>query len=155
MKARCYNKKNCNYNYYGGRGIKVCDEWLNSYKSFEKWAQENGYKKELTLDKINNNGNYEPQNCRWVNQRIQNINKRPNKKNQLGFVGIKLSNNKKTYYGSVKINNKDYYTGCSNNIVEAAIMRNNYIVDNNLDNELNDLSKYLDNYNMELRYEPK
>lgn len=155
MKSRCYNKNNCNYKYYGGRGIKVCDEWVHNFKNFEKWALENGYKKELSLDKINNNGNYEPNNCRWVNQRVQNINKRPSIPNKTGFVGIRLSNNKKTYYGSVKINNKDYYTGCSIDIVKAAIMRNNYIIDNKLDNQLNDLKKYKNKYDMELRYEPR
>lgn len=157
MKGRCYNKNNCNYKYYGARGIKICEEWLgkNGYKNFEKWALENGYKKELSLDKIDNNGNYSPNNCRWTNQRIQNINKRPSIKNKSGFVGVRMHSSKTFYYGSVKINNKDYYTGSSKNIIIAAIMRNNYIIDNHLDNELNDLSQYVNEYDMEIRYEPK
>ena len=153
-----YRHKNKKYyKDYGGRGIKVCDEWLgeNGYNNFKKWALENGYKKELSIDKINNDGNYSPDNCRWVNQRIQNINKRPSVKNSSGFVGVRKHSNCNKYYGSVKINDKGYYTGMSDDIIIAAIMRNNYIIDNNLDNELNDLSQYADKYDMEVRYEPK
>ena len=145
MKSRCYNKNKKNYKYYGGRGIKVCDEWLG----------ENGYKKELSLDKIDNNGNYSPNNCRWVNQRIQNINKRPSVKNSSGFVGVRKHSCSNRYYGSVKINNKGYYTGMSDDIIITAIMRNNYIIDNNLDNELNDLSQYENEYDMTIRYHKK
>lgn len=154
MKQRCYNKKNCNYKYYGARGIKVCDEWLgeNGFKNFEKWALQNGYKKELSLDKIDNSGNYSPQNCRWVTQRIQNINKRPSIKNTSGFVGVRKHSDCNEYYGSVKINDKAYYTGMSKDIVIAAIMRNNYIIDNKLDNELNDLSEYKNEYDLTIRF---
>ena len=157
MKSRCYNKNKKNYKYYGGRGIKVCDEWLgkNGYNNFKKWALENGYKKELSIDKRNNDGNYSPDNCRWVNQRIQNINKRPGTPNTSGFVGVRIHFCKNRYYGSVKINNKAYYTGMSDDIVIAAIMRNNYIIDNNLDNELNDLSQYENEYDMTIRYHKK
>lgn len=157
MKGRCYNSNNCNYRHYGARGIKVCDEWLgkDGYKNFEKWSLENGYKKELSLDKINNNDDYSPNNCRWTTKRIQNINKRASKKNTSGFVGIRIHSSKTCYYGSVKNNNKNYYTGCSKDIIITAIMRNNYIIDNHLDNELNDLSQYIDKYDMEIRYESK
>ena len=157
MKGRCYNPNNYNYKHYGARGIKVCDEWLgkDGYKNFEKWALENGYKKELSLDKINNDGNYNPENCRWVNQRIQNINKRPGTPNTSGFVGVRIHSCKNRYYGSVKINDRAYYTGMSDDIIVAAIMRNNYIIDNHLDNELNDLTQYADKYDMEVRYEPR
>lgn len=157
MKSRCYKKSNCNYKYYGARGIKVCNEWLgeNGYKNFENWSFENGYKKELSLDKINNDGDYSPNNCRWTTKRIQNINKKPSTSNTSGFVGIKMHSSKIGYYGTIKINNKDYYTGYSKDIIIAAIMRNNYIMDNHLDNELNDLSQYIDKYDMEIRYEPK
>ena len=118
MKGRCYNPNNCNYKYYGGRGIKVCNEWLgkNGYKHFEEWALQNGYKKELSLDKINNNDNYSPNNCRWVTKRIQNINKRPSTPNTSGFVGIRIHACKNRYYGSVKINDKSFYTGMSDDI---------------------------------------
>lgn len=76
MKYRCNNVKAPNYNDYGGRGIKVCNDWSNDFSKFKEWADKNGYKEGLTLDRINNNGNYEPENCRWVTVKTQNINRR-------------------------------------------------------------------------------
>ena len=79
MRQRCNNPKSTYYKYYGGRGIRVCDEWSlrgKGYKNFYAWAIENGYKKGLTLDRIDVNGNYEPNNCRWVTMKEQSINKR-------------------------------------------------------------------------------
>ncbi|WP_373894426.1 hypothetical protein [Virgibacillus sp. CBA3643] len=76
MKQRCLNHNNHAFKDYGGRGIKVCKEWLNSYESFYYWAIQNGYKDELTIDRINVNGNYEPSNCRWVGWDVQYTNKR-------------------------------------------------------------------------------
>lgn len=63
MKARCYNPNSLAYKNYGGRGIKICDEWLEDVMNFYNWAINNGYKENLTLDRINVNGNYEPNNC--------------------------------------------------------------------------------------------
>ena len=79
MRERCRCITNKRYSRYGGRGIKVCDEWNNSYLVFQKWALENGYKEGLTIDRINNDGNYEPDNCRWVDYNIQNNNFSRNK----------------------------------------------------------------------------
>lgn len=79
MKARCNNPKNVSYKNYGGRGIKVCDEWNKDFNIFVKWALENGYKNNLTLDRINNNGNYEPSNCRWATKIEQANNMRTNR----------------------------------------------------------------------------
>ena len=80
MKTRCYNKNFIYYCNYGGRGIKVCDEWKNDFSKFYKWAINNGYKEGLTIDRINNDGNYEPNNCRWVTRAEQNRNKRYSKR---------------------------------------------------------------------------
>lgn len=78
MKDRCYNIK-CNaYKNYGARGIKVCDEWLSDFMTFYNWAMDNGYQDDLTIDRIDVNGNYEPTNCRWVDMKIQQNNKRNN-----------------------------------------------------------------------------
>lgn len=81
MKTRCYNSHSPDYKNYGARGIQICEEWLNDYTKFAKWAIENGYdenakKMYCTIDRIDVNGNYEPNNCRWVGAKIQNKNKR-------------------------------------------------------------------------------
>lgn len=78
MKERCYNLKNKSYKNYGKRGIIVCNEWLNNYSNFKKWALLSGYKEGLSIDRINVNGNYEPNNCRWVTTEQQNRNYRKN-----------------------------------------------------------------------------
>lgn len=77
MHKRCYNNKSNSYIYYGGRGITICKEWLNNYPDFKKWALGNGYKKGLEIDRKENDGIYESENCRWVT-RIDNINNRRN-----------------------------------------------------------------------------
>ena len=76
MKGRCNNPNDHGYKDYGGRGIKICDEWNNSYESFREWAIHNGYQEDLTIDRVNVNGNYEPNNCRWVTNLVQARNKR-------------------------------------------------------------------------------
>lgn len=80
MLMRCYHKNNKDYKYYGGKGIKVCDEWKNSKQNFINWALNNNYKFNLTIDRIDNNGNYEPSNCRWVDMKTQQNNRTNNKK---------------------------------------------------------------------------
>lgn len=79
MKQRCYNKNDNAYKHYGGRGIKVCNEWKNDYVKFRDWALENGYKDNLEIDRIDNDGNYEPDNCKWSTRKEQNRNTRQNK----------------------------------------------------------------------------
>lgn len=76
MKHRCLNKNNKNFSYYGGRGIKVCEQWINNFISFRDWAITNGYQSHLSIDRIDNNGNYCPDNCRWITLPEQQKNKR-------------------------------------------------------------------------------
>jgi hypothetical protein len=78
MKQRCYNINHKNYQHYGGRGIIICEEWKNSFENFYNWAINNGYNDNLSIDRIDVNGNYEPINCRWVDMKTQQNNKRNN-----------------------------------------------------------------------------
>jgi hypothetical protein len=80
MKQRCYNKNYTYFLYYGGRGIKICDEWLKDFMAFYDWAYANGYEDTLTIDRIDVNGNYEPSNCRWIPKEEQTKNVRRNRR---------------------------------------------------------------------------
>lgn len=78
MRYRCYSNRDEHYKNYGQRGVAVCKEWLNDFSNFYNWAISNGYKDNLTIDRIDVNGNYEPLNCRWVDMKVQSNNKRNN-----------------------------------------------------------------------------
>lgn len=101
MKNRCYNKNKNNYHNYGGRGIRVCDRWLNSFENF--WEDmKDEYKEGLTLDRINTNGDYELNNCRWIDQKEQMRNTRRNIKIKYkgkNFIAKDLANNFGIRYG--------------------------------------------------------
>ena len=101
MKRRCYNKQNARYDRYGGRGIKVCEEWLNDFQSFYDWAISNGYSDDLTIDRIDNDGNYEPSNCRWSTAKEQCNNRGSN-------INITIGNATKSLMCWCEIFNVDY-----------------------------------------------
>lgn len=79
IRNRCCNKSDEHYKDYGGLGIKVCDEWSNDFMNFYNWATNNGYKSGLTIDRVDVNGNYEPNNCRWTTPKQQARNRRNNR----------------------------------------------------------------------------
>lgn len=78
IKNRCYNQKTKDYKHYGARGIKICEQWKD-YNNFRKWAIKTGYQDGLTIDRIDVNGNYEPNNCKWITMKEQQRNKRNNR----------------------------------------------------------------------------
>lgn len=78
MLARCYRPSNKSYKYCGAKGITICDEWLKNKSKFFEWAENNGYNKNLTIDRIDNQKGYSPDNCRWVDRKTQDRNRTSN-----------------------------------------------------------------------------
>lgn len=78
MKSRCYNSNDHNFLHYGAKGIEVCEEWTQDFQSFYGWSMSHGYKEDLSIDRIDVNGNYEPNNCRWVTMKVQQNNRSNN-----------------------------------------------------------------------------
>lgn len=89
MRRRCHDPTNKRAKFYIEKGVKICDEWLNDYSAFRKWAMANGYKENLTLDRIDNDGNYSPENCRWATAKIQANNQSRN--HLLTYMGETLT----------------------------------------------------------------
>jgi hypothetical protein len=138
MKDRCINKKCKVYNRYGGRGIKVCDGWNNSFKSFYDWSMANGYDDSLSIDRICNDGNYEPSNCRWTTNDIQHQNTRKiMSTNTSGYRGVFFHKTNKKYLASIGVNGKKKYLGYFDSPIEAAKVYDSFIITHGLNHTQN------------------
>lgn len=109
IRKRCNDKNNKEYKNYGNRGINVCKEWNSDYLCFKEWAVNNGYSDNLTIERIDVNEGYNPNNCTWIPMPEQSINKRIQKNNTTGIKGVTLKNGK--YIVRISYKGKRYYIG--------------------------------------------
>lgn len=138
MKARTTNPKSANYHHYGGRGITMCPEWLESPQIFFDWSEANGYSPGLSVDRINNDLGYSPENCRWATRNVQNRNtRRLMSTNTSGYRGIYFSKPRGVWLATICINYKTRQLGAFPTALEAAQAYDNYIIENNLEHTKN------------------
>jgi hypothetical protein len=142
MIRRCYGKtcKSNNNTDYLAKGITVCDEWRNDYEAFKKWSMENGYTAELTIDRINNDLGYFPENCRWATRAVQARNTKVlGKNNTTGYRGVSMHTKSKKYRARITVDYKEILIGTFDDPYEAALAYDRYIIDNNLEHSTNGL----------------
>ena len=121
IKQRCNNPKHPRYNDYGGRGITMCEEWLNDITSFINWAIENGYNKDLTIDRVDNNKGYSPDNCRCVSYAVQATNTNLRKDNTTGYKGVSIDRkNGNRIRANIQIKGKIKFLGYYDTFEEAS-----------------------------------
>ena len=139
IKHRCYKKINKNYKNYGGRGITMQEDWVNDLLKFEEYVKSlNGYISELigyngiSLDRIDNNGNYEEGNLRWSSEQTQKRNRRMPCTNKTGFIGVSLDRSGKKYRARIMVNKREIYLGIRETAIDAYQLRVDYIKKHNL-----------------------
>ena len=145
---RCTNKKDKYFKDYGERGITVCNEWKNDFMSFYNWSIENGYKDNLSIDRIDNDGNYEPGNCRWTDNFTQAQNKRPlSIKNTSGYKGAFFKQRSDRYKKrnvwecNIVVNNKQIYIGIYDTAKQCGQAYNDYVIKHKLEHSLNEIKE--------------
>ena len=139
IRKRTSNKNVKCYEFYGGKGIKVCYEW-HIYENFRDWAMTNGYQDNLTIDRIDANGNYEPSNCRWTTRTVQSRNTRKVMvTNTTGYRGISLikRKSKTAFRASIRVNRVNIHLGYFDCRLAAAYAYDEYVINNNLEHTKN------------------
>ena len=138
MKERCTNQNNAGYQLYGGKGITVCSDWV-LFNGFYTWANTNGYDLQLSLDRIDPDGNYCPENCRWVDLFTQAQNRNKNKNNTTGYKGVSYCASTGKYKASIGYFNKQKTLGRFATAEEAATAYNTFVLLNNMEHRLNEI----------------
>jgi len=118
MRQRCSNPKSSRYENYGAKGIKVCKEW-DDFNNFYNWAVENGYSEDLIIDRIDNNGNYEPSNCRFISNKAQQLNKSTNRLVTIGLITMTVIE----WCSKYKINRSTFAAGLNNGWVGKDLLK--------------------------------
>lgn len=133
---RCTNPKNKKYADYGQRGIRVCNEWFQDFMVFYRWAIANDWQTGLQIDRSNNDGNYEPNNCRFVSNRENSLNQRVLiKGNKTGFAGVSKDKTRNKFFSEIQVRGAKHKLGRYSSRIKAVLARDFYIIENNLQNE--------------------
>jgi len=144
MINRCVNPNSINYHRYGGRGIKVCADWSCSFEEFSDWAFSNGYADDLTIDRIDNDGNYEPTNCRWVTAEVNSRNTTVlYSHNSSGYRGVTWDKLNKKWQAKACVKKNTINIGGYDTAKEAALARDKFIIANNYEHTLNFDKEYV------------
>ena len=136
MKQRCLNPNNPSFDRYGGRGIAICDEWLD-YVPFRDWALGNGYTDQLEIDRKDSNGHYTPDNCTWVTESVQAANKDKRRKAKFKYIGVRHITYGNKWRAVIDYKKQQLHLGLFDTEEEAARARDKYILDNKLPHKLN------------------
>lgn len=150
MKRRCYKNTCSDYKDYGGRGITVCSLWLEDINSFIVWSLSNGYTDNYSLDRIDVNGSYSPENCRWVDANTQAQNRRKPFTNTSNYIGVSFHKETNKWRACVVNNKKQYWLGVYYTIEEAVAIYDTFVVTNGLLNTINHPYKVEEYLNSEL-----
>ena len=136
IKNRCYCPNHPLYSDYGARGIIMCPEWKNSFQDFYDFCIGNGWEKGLQIDRIDNNGIYSPDNCRFVNNRVNSLNTRLlSRANKSGYVGVCWSSRDKVWRAYIRVKGNSKHIGRYKDKKQAVEARNAYIASNGLEHE--------------------